>query len=78
MDLATYRKSLGISQEECARQLGVRSKGYISEIETDTTQSRASFRVAMRIEKWSGGKVKAATLSKEAADLARMTPGKAA
>ncbi len=76
MDLATYRKQLGISQEACARALGIKSKAYICRIEREP--KAASLKVAMRIEKWSGGKVRADTLSKEAADLRRLGPGRAA
>jgi len=68
MDLASFRKSLGLSQEECATKLGLSatSKGWISEIEAyalDTKEGRpASLKLAMKIERWSGGKVKAADI----------------
>lgn len=73
MDLATYRKSLGLSQEECAHALGVRSKGYISDIERG--DRNASIRLALRIEAWSSGKVAAASVCPELADIARQRPG---
>ena len=76
MDLRTYRKSLGLSQEQCARELGVRSKSYICGIET--TRRDASLRLALKIEQWSGGKVPASAVSNEAAQIARIKPGKAA
>lgn len=66
MDLATYRSDLGISQEECARAIGLKSKSYICEIENGRTPS---LRVALKIEKWSRGKVTAASLNPEAAEL---------
>jgi DNA-binding XRE family transcriptional regulator len=77
MDLKTYRKHHAkLSQEECARVLGIRSKGYICRIENEPLS--ASLKVALRIEKWSGGQVTAASLSREAADLATLQPMQAA
>lgn len=69
MDLATYRKQRGLSQEELAQHLGLSSKGYISNIEKG--ERSASLHVALKIERWSGGAVKAASISPVAADLAR-------
>lgn len=68
MDLASFRKSLGLSQEECATALGLSatSKGWISEIEAHEqnpeTGRPASLKLAMKIERWSGGKVRAADI----------------
>ena len=68
MDLASFRKSRGLSQEECATELGLSatSKGWISEIEAherDPSVGRpASLKLALKIERWSGGKVKAADI----------------
>ena len=63
MDLATYRADRGISLEQCAVELGLSatSKGWISEIERG--ERPASIRLALRIEKWSSGAVKAASLN---------------
>lgn len=63
MDLAKYRSNLGLSLEECATQLGLSatSKGWISEIERG--QRPASLRLALRIERWSKGAVKATSLN---------------
>lgn len=61
MDLASYRKQLGLSQESCARALGVTSKGYISDIESGARH--ASLRLALKIEQWSGGAVDAASVN---------------
>lgn len=71
MDLASYRRELGLSQEDLALQLGLSatSKGWISEIETGARP--ASLRLALKIERWSSGAVSAAELSPIAADLAR-------
>lgn len=78
MDLASFRKSRGLSQEQCASELGLArsSKGWISEIENG--ERPASLRLALKIETWSSGRVKAATLSPAAAELAAMKPGEAA
>lgn len=78
MDLASFRKSRGLSQEQCASELGLApsSKGWISEIESGARP--ASLRLALRIETWSQGAVAARTLSPVAAELARMKPGQAA
>lgn len=78
MDLAAYRQSQGLTQEQCASALGLAasSKGWISEIESGTRP--ASLRLALRIEKWSSGAVKAATISPAAAELSLMKPGRAA
>jgi transcriptional regulator with XRE-family HTH domain len=69
MDLAAYRKALGLTQEECARALGITSKGYISGIESG--DRRASLKLALRIERWSRGKVRADSLNPEAAGFGK-------
>lgn len=74
MNLADFRKSLGLSQEECARALGLQSKGHISDIENGVRG--ASLELAMRIERWSGGRVAAKTLSSAAREIAEMKPAK--
>lgn len=63
MDLATYRAERGLSLEQCALELGLSatSKGWISEIEGG--KRPASLRLALRIEKWSRGAVKATSLN---------------
>ena len=60
MDLPSFRKSRGLSQEECARELGLRSKGYLSSLESG--QERMPLRLALQIEAWSAGEVTAASL----------------
>lgn len=67
MELATYRKSLGLSQEACAAALGLRSKSYISDIEAGNRP--ASLKLALKIERWSGGAVKASAISPAAAEI---------
>lgn len=70
MDLAAYRSSLGISQEQCALALGLSSssKSWISDIENNVRP--ASLHLALKIEQWSKGAVKAAELSAVAAQIA--------
>lgn len=70
MDLATFRRSKGLSQEECALELGVTSKGLISGIENGGT---ASLKLALTIERWSAGAVPAASLNPDAARLGART-----
>lgn len=74
MDLATYRKRRGLSQEQCATELGLSpsSKGWISEIESGARP--ASLRLALKIQNWSSGEVLAAALCPAAAELAGMKP----
>lgn len=65
MKLAQHRAALGLSLEQCAVALGLSpsSKGWLSEIENG--KKDASLRLALRIEKWSKGKVKAASVCSE-------------
>lgn len=65
MDFATHRASLGLSLEQCAVALGLSpsSKGWLSEIENG--KRPASLRLALRIERWSDGKVPAGSLCAE-------------
>ena len=67
MDLTSYRKARGLSQAECAKALGLRSRSYICEIESGIRS--ASLKTALRIEKWSEGAVPASSLSPMAAQL---------
>lgn len=69
MDLVTLRKELGLSQEECAKALDLKSKSYICGIERGNVQ--ASLRLAMKIDRWSGGRIKASSLNPAAAEIAR-------
>lgn len=68
MDLRTYREQRGLSQEACATALGLKSKSYISEIETGAKP--ASLHLALKIERWSGGHVKASSISPAAREVA--------
>lgn len=64
MDLATYRKDRrGLSQDACAAELGLRSKSYISGLESGALT--APLQLALRIEDWSEGEVPATGLVSE-------------
>ncbi|WEK56461.1 MAG: helix-turn-helix transcriptional regulator [Candidatus Brevundimonas phytovorans] len=65
MKLAHHRAALGLSLEQCAVALGLSpsSKGWLSEIENGKRE--ASLRLALRIEKWSDGKVAAGSVCSE-------------
>lgn len=65
MDLTTFRTSRGLSLEQCAVELGLSptSKSWLSDIENGKRD--ASLRLALKIEKWTGGKVKAASVCPE-------------
>lgn len=74
MDLKAYRESIGLTQAETAAALGLRSKGYVSSLETGA--KGAGLKLALRIEQWSGGRVSAATIIKpeDASLLKRSVP----
>ena len=65
MKLAHHRAALGLSLEQCAVALGLSpsSKGWLSEIENGKRD--ASLRLALRIERWSGGAVSATSVCAE-------------
>ncbi|MGZ3272407.1 MAG: helix-turn-helix domain-containing protein [Caulobacteraceae bacterium] len=67
MDLAAFRRSKGLSQQQAAAALGLRSKGYFSRIETGVAV--CPLKLALKIEKWSDGAVRAADLCPDDADL---------
>mgnify|MGYP003574935867 CR=1 FL=1 len=68
--LATYRAERGLTLEQLAveLELSAKSRGWLSEIERGVTD--ASLRLALRIERWSGGRVAAGSVCKELADHA--------
>lgn len=68
MTLADYRAARGLTLEQMAIELGLsaKSRGWLSEIERGVTD--ASLRLALRIERWSGGEVLAGSVCKEMAD----------
>lgn len=66
--LSEYRASRGLTLEQMAveLELSAKSRGWLSEIERGVTD--ASLRLALRIERWSGGQVSAGSVCKELAE----------
>jgi len=61
MKIADFRKNvLGISQEQFARLVNLKSKGYVSDIER---LNACSPRIALEIERISDGAILAETIS---------------
>lgn len=61
--IASLRKELGLTLDELAEQLGISSKGYLSQIERGVID--CSLAIALRIEEFSGGRIDAASLSRD-------------
>jgi len=61
--IASLRKELGLTLDELAEQLGISSKGYLSQIERGVID--CSLSIALRIEEFSGGRIDAASLSRD-------------
>jgi DNA-binding XRE family transcriptional regulator len=72
MDSVSYRKSRRWTQKQLAANLGVRSKSYISELETGAQPW--PLKLALRYERLSGGMVPAASICPAAAELAEAQP----
>lgn len=70
MTLAQHRKARGLSLEALAVELGLApsSKSWLSEIENGRRD--ASLRLALKVERWSEGKVSAASICGELRDIA--------
>ncbi|WP_332657331.1 helix-turn-helix transcriptional regulator [Brevundimonas sp.] len=64
-NLAAVRKELGLSQEELARRVGLKSKGHLSQIERG--EQTPSVRTALEIERETGGRIRAADLNGDVA-----------
>lgn len=60
MDLRAFRESHGLSLAKLALMLGLKSKGHLSDVENG--RASPSIRVALQIEAWSGGAVRAVDL----------------
>ncbi len=70
MDLATFRKQRGLTQDQLASELGFASKTYISQLETGAVPT--PLRLALQIEVWSeGGLCALSLLTPEDAELLR-------
>lgn len=60
--IRSLREELGLSQEAFAARVGVQSKGYMSRIERGEP---CSVKVAVEIERLSGGRIDAAELNED-------------
>ena len=69
MKLESFRKRRGLSQQQAASELGLRSKGYFSRLESG--KDPMPLRMALKIQEWSAGEVTAAELCPESAGLIR-------
>jgi transcriptional regulator with XRE-family HTH domain len=67
MKLESFRKQRGLTQQQAAQELGLASKGYFSRLESG--KDPMPLRLALRIERWSEGAVRAAEICAAAADL---------
>lgn len=68
MEITALRKELGLSQEAFAVRVGLKSKGHVSTLERT---GAASLRVAIEIDKLSGGRIPAASLNPDVALVQR-------
>jgi DNA-binding XRE family transcriptional regulator len=66
MTIQELRKSLNLSQEAFAKTVGLTSKSYVSELES-ADEPRCSVKVALEIERLSGGAISAASLNPDVA-----------
>lgn len=57
MSLAAYRQIKGLTQEQAALELGLKSKGYFSRLEQGLEPT--PIRVALRMQTWSCGAIQA-------------------
>lgn len=73
MDLASYRKERGLTLAEAATELGLSrtSKSWLCEIEAVPRKRDASLKLAMKIERWSGGQVPATSVCAIAEEVAQ-------
>lgn len=62
MTILELRKSLGLSQEEFAKAVGLSSKGYVSDLES-SAEPRCSVKVALQVERLSEGQITAESLN---------------
>jgi ribosome-binding protein aMBF1 (putative translation factor) len=60
MNLTSLRQQRGLTQEQLAHELGLKSKSSVHEIEAS---NHASPSVALKIEAWSGGQIAADKLN---------------
>ena len=67
MSLAAVRRARGLTQDQLAKELGLAGAGSISPIENGVVDP--SLELALRIQVWSAGKVRATDLRPDLADL---------
>ncbi len=67
MKLCDLRRDRGLSQEQLAHELGLKSKGRICDIENGAVD--CPLELALKIQAWSGGEVRAAELRPDLAHL---------
>lgn len=60
MDLESFRRQRRLSQRDVATALGLRSKGYVSDIERG--RESCPIKLALQIDDWSNGEVSALSL----------------
>ncbi|WP_409514445.1 helix-turn-helix domain-containing protein [Brevundimonas sp.] len=69
MDIQSLRQELGLSLGAFAAQLGLKSRGQASSLESGAR--KPSIRVALEIERLAGGRIKAADLNPDIALIER-------
>lgn len=72
MNIASLRHELGLSLGEFAQKLGLKSKGYVSQLERGDV--RCSVSTALALERLSGGRLDAASLNDDVAQVRRAPP----
>jgi len=65
MTIAELRKEMGLSLEAFAALLGLKSKGYASDLENETKGTKPSVAVALELERLSGGRIDAAEINED-------------
>jgi len=76
MTIIELRKSLGLSQEDFAKAVGLTSKSYVSELESGSV-SRCSVKVALEIERLSAGEITAESLNPDVGLVRNAEPSQA-
>ena len=72
MTIVELRKELGLTLDGFAERLGLSSKGYVSDLERGAS---CSVKVALEIERLSGGRISASSLHPDVELVRRATPG---
>lgn len=72
MELSAWRKSMGWTQADLARKLGLRSKAHVSRMESRA--ERVSAEQAIAVDRLSGGAVPVAELRPDLHDVRVIQP----